>query len=421
MPLREDLLAPIPGDNPSGVNLRYDAVTDKIKEARREDLDVAQGDWKSTLKVADHNLAIRLASEALATRGKDLQIAVWLVDSHVRKEGLTVLPACFRLINGLCTEFWDTIYPEIEDGDLEMRAAPLDWLGTKLEEPIRRAPLTSSGLSWLSYQESRSVGYESPDDSYEKRQQRAEIISEGKLTGEDYDKAVDATPLPFVENIVKSLAESLEELASLTELLDGKFGSLSPSFLKVQAALEEIAKIEQAVYVKKGGVTSSPEGEPGLGEDDAASGQDASSAGGARSRSARRAARPPDLDSEASAGSDVFDSALEAAGEGQLAEALSLLQSALASELSPRGRFRRRAQIAHILIAARQDRVAQPILEDLVAEIEARKLEDWENAEVIAYPLFLLMRCSLTDESTRQSLFLRLCRLDPLRAAEVPE
>ena len=35
MPLREDILVPIPGENPSGADLRYDTkllVIDKIKE-----------------------------------------------------------------------------------------------------------------------------------------------------------------------------------------------------------------------------------------------------------------------------------------------------------------------------------------------------------------------------------------------------
>ena len=34
MPLRDDLLQPIPGPNPGGTNLRYDPVYEKIKEAR---------------------------------------------------------------------------------------------------------------------------------------------------------------------------------------------------------------------------------------------------------------------------------------------------------------------------------------------------------------------------------------------------
>ena len=46
MPLREDILAPIPGENPSGVDLRYDTkllIFDKIKEARRQDDELDAG------------------------------------------------------------------------------------------------------------------------------------------------------------------------------------------------------------------------------------------------------------------------------------------------------------------------------------------------------------------------------------------
>jgi len=39
MPLREDLLTPIAGENPSGANLYYENVFEQIKEARREDED----------------------------------------------------------------------------------------------------------------------------------------------------------------------------------------------------------------------------------------------------------------------------------------------------------------------------------------------------------------------------------------------
>ncbi len=54
MPLREDLLNPIAGENPSGVDVRYDTkllLYDKIKEARRQDDDLAQGDWQHERKV----------------------------------------------------------------------------------------------------------------------------------------------------------------------------------------------------------------------------------------------------------------------------------------------------------------------------------------------------------------------------------
>src|ERR1700760_2540141 len=109
MPLRTDLLDPISEDNPSGANLRYDPVTDKIKEARREDLDVPQGDWKVALKAAEWPLVIKLGSDAIAKKGKDLQIAVWLVEAHVRKEGFSALAPSLQFLRDLLDQFWDTL------------------------------------------------------------------------------------------------------------------------------------------------------------------------------------------------------------------------------------------------------------------------------------------------------------------------
>ena len=86
MPLRDDLLNPVPGENPCGENLRYAAVYDKIKEARREDDDVPQGDWQYERKTADYPLVVKLAGEVLATKSKDLQIAVWLTEALMKTE-----------------------------------------------------------------------------------------------------------------------------------------------------------------------------------------------------------------------------------------------------------------------------------------------------------------------------------------------
>jgi len=87
MPLREDILNPIPGDNPSGADLRYDPLYPKIKEARREEADVPQGDWVAERKVADWGQVLKLANEAIAAKSKDLQLAAWLTEALIRKEG----------------------------------------------------------------------------------------------------------------------------------------------------------------------------------------------------------------------------------------------------------------------------------------------------------------------------------------------
>src|SRR5579864_5872509 len=163
MPLREDLLTPIPGDNPSGTDVRYDTkllLYDKIKEARRQDDALAQGDWQHDRKAADFALAAKLAQEALATRTKDLQLAAWLTEALLHLEGFAGLRQGLTVCTALVGSFWETLYPPIEDGDLELRAAPLEWLNTAIEIPLKSTPLVKSGYDWFRYKESRAVGYE---------------------------------------------------------------------------------------------------------------------------------------------------------------------------------------------------------------------------------------------------------------------
>jgi type VI secretion system protein ImpA len=122
MPLRADLLTPIAGSNPSGANLRYDPIYDQLKEARRQDDAGPQGDWQRERKVADYRQVSDLAGKALAERSKDLQIAVWLTEAALYREKFPGLLQGLDLLRGLLEQFWDTLYPEIEDDDLSRAA-----------------------------------------------------------------------------------------------------------------------------------------------------------------------------------------------------------------------------------------------------------------------------------------------------------
>src|SRR5436190_17450151 len=107
MALLDEILTPIPGANPAGENLRYNPVYDKIKEARREDDDAPQGEWQRERKVADWPLAIKLISEALATKSKDLQLTAWLAEAMLNREGVAGLREVLDLIRGYLEKFWD--------------------------------------------------------------------------------------------------------------------------------------------------------------------------------------------------------------------------------------------------------------------------------------------------------------------------
>jgi len=252
MPLRDDLLNPIPGDSPSGTNLRYAPVYDKIKEARRQEDDAPQGEWQRERKVADYKLVIKLAGETLAMQSKDLQLAAWLTEAYLHQEGFSGLQQSLGLLHKLVENFWDTLYPEVEDGDLELRSAPLEWVGTRLDDPVRKAPLTRGGFSYYKFKESRSVGSEEDAaQSDQKREAREAAIADGKVTLEEFEKDSAGTSTAQYEAWVAAMDGSLESIDSLRTLCDEKFGNYAPSFTPLKTALEEVRNAANQILQKR--------------------------------------------------------------------------------------------------------------------------------------------------------------------------
>jgi len=141
----EALLTEIPGDNPAGQDLRYEGTYDTLQAHMREDDDLEQGDWQRETKAADWRAVIETATEALATKSKDLQIAAWLTRALGKRYGFAGLRDGFQLLRELEERFWDTLYPELEDGDAEFRTGPFEGLNAALPLVVRQAMLTQSG------------------------------------------------------------------------------------------------------------------------------------------------------------------------------------------------------------------------------------------------------------------------------------
>src|SRR3984957_851237 len=254
MPLREDILAPIAGENPSGIDLRYDTkllIYDKIREARRQDDGLAQGDWQSERKVANYSLVRQLAQDTLATVSKDLQLAAWLTEALLAMEQYAGLCQGLTLCNALLANFWEPIYPVIEAGDRELRAKPLSWMGSMLDVPLRSAPLVSEGYSWFAYKDSRVVGFEDQAKTDKDRKARAKLIDDGKIAPETFDKAFTETPKAFYLKAEKDLDRCLAELESLETFCDEKFEDDAPPFGKLKAALTDVRHTIHGFLSKK--------------------------------------------------------------------------------------------------------------------------------------------------------------------------
>jgi type VI secretion system protein ImpA len=254
MLLREDILAPIAGENPSGIDLRYDTkllIYDKIREARRQDDGLAQGDWQSERKTANYPAVIKLAQDTLATISKDLQLAAWLTEALLATQQYAGLCQGLTLCNNLLANFWETIYPLIEDGDRELRAKPLSWMGSMLDVPLRSAPLVSEGYSWFAYQDSRKVGFEDQAKTDKDRKTRAKLIEDGKIAPEVFDKAFTDTPKAFYLQAEKDLDKCLAALEVLETFCNEHFEDDAPPFGKLKTALTEVRHTVHSLLNKK--------------------------------------------------------------------------------------------------------------------------------------------------------------------------
>jgi type VI secretion system protein ImpA len=604
--LRDDLLNPIPGENPSGVNLRYDRVSDQIKEARTEGDAGILGNL-ATPKKADYKLVIKLASEALATKSKDLQFAAWLTEAHVKRDGIGMVEPCLKLMLDLQEQFWETLYPEIEDGDVGMRAVPIEWACNRISEVLHEAPITREGLNFYQYRESRVVGYEAETEYNDaKRQARETAIADGKVTGEDWDKSFTATPKAWYVAMEEAMRASTETLEAMQVFCEEKYRDDGPAFGKLRGALEEVGQVVTMLLNEKRKTepdeeapadeeaaeeTVEPEAEAVAYTEEAPQAAPAVRTKAAKSVSADPVDRedaiariqacakflqkenssspiaylvqaalrlgelreqggspawdflqppateqrqnlkrltaeanweellslatavagepcgrgwldvhrylwnagyqmgysalsasviatvrallgdmpevptwtmsddtptanpetqrwleeyvipkPPEpmeaapepepepvysapakAESEAAV-PDVFDLARDLMKRGKLSQAVQMLMRDAAQQPSGRARFLRRLEVAQMCTSAGQDKVAYPVLEELVKEIDERQLEEWEATEMIAPPLALLLRCldaAGNSGETRDAVFARLCRIDPIAAMDV--
>lgn len=293
MPFPPNLLEPIPGENPSGADLRYAPVYDKTKEARREDDTAEQGDWKREIKKADWVLVTKLATDALSKQTKDLQIAAWLTEAAVKREYLPGLLEGIALIRGLLENFWDTVYPLMEDDDVELRAAPVGWAVMRMEEAVKRLPLTKSGLDWFKFKESRAVGSEEGANTDDKRAAREAAIAEGKFTLEQFEEDYKATSTEFYQKLVSNFDAVMEAVDGLAGVCDEKFGEAAPTFGRLKSGLEEVRQTARILLEPRAPT------EQAAVDDGAAPIDDGTSEGGAATGGAARGgqtAEPADRD-----------------------------------------------------------------------------------------------------------------------------
>jgi len=238
LPAIESLLAPISPESPSGESLRFDAVYDDIKQLREEDdATLPQGVWKRELKRADWPGVAARAAETLATRSKDLQLAVWLTEAWTKMHAFAGLAHGLRLIDALCGAFWETLHPVMEEGSTEARVAPVAWLGgEKFLYAVKCVPITAPAgedntpHAWKDWEASRR-----------EPAQTAVLVS------------ASVTPASFFAALARDVAAAVAAVDEVKATFLERVGERdAPSLAPLRATLSEIAEFVARVRTEEG-------------------------------------------------------------------------------------------------------------------------------------------------------------------------
>ena len=273
------LLAPIAGDSPVGIDLRGDESSNslyhRLRDARTEARDVERAQdappddlipmgGSAAIPLAARWRTVReLATEALTTHCKDLEIAAWLAEALLRSDDLVGLAAGFRLMAGLVENFWDEVYPRPDEEGIATRVAPITGLngldrdGT-LVQPLRKLvlferPTDGSPFSLSQYEQ--SAGLLGPE-------QRAatlpfEVVeNEARATGGDH--------FALLRN---QAAEAAEAWRALGQVLDQRAGADTPPTTRIRVLLEHILEAGDR-FGAPGAQVSSETATPEPGEDE---------------------------------------------------------------------------------------------------------------------------------------------------------
>ncbi|MBP0953956.1 type VI secretion system protein TssA [Pseudomonas alliivorans] len=242
-----DLTAPINGG--SGEDLSFSTLFDQVKEARRADPDyLTQGDWQTDLKSSDWELTITLAAQGLAQQSKDLMLVAWLSEALAHKYHFVGITFGLTLAERILQNFWDDLFPSLEDG-VEERAARLAWLKTSLTEVVGGLPITQGqNFGLLRYDESRHV--ENLALQNPKAMQAA--VDEGKINAEIFQRSVVLTDTDHLRLKSTEIAASLYACQQLQATCDNLFGRDAPSFATLSDVLQRGGQLTEKLLKDRG-------------------------------------------------------------------------------------------------------------------------------------------------------------------------
>lgn len=233
----EQLLIPISDSRPSGEDLSFSSDLDAIAQARKfDDPSLDQGEWVTELKEADWDFVVKRSAALLTEKSKDLRLAVWLTEAAAKQHHLRGLAEGYRLLAGLCEQYWDMgLYPEADGGDNDQRIGNLSWILSRTRTLIRELPLT----------EGRNTAYSTVD--FETARKRASGGSDSDQSGApklvDMEAAKRSNSAQFIAKFSADAQYCMDALLQLEKVADAKLGQDSPGFSAARDAVQSMLHV----------------------------------------------------------------------------------------------------------------------------------------------------------------------------------
>jgi type VI secretion system protein ImpA len=229
-----DLLKPIRLDQPCGDDLSFSTELDAITQARKfDDPSLDQGEWVTELKEADWDYVERTCASLLATRSKDLRLAVWLAEAAAKRDALRGLGEAFLVLAGLFDDFWDNgLYPESDGDDHEQRIGNLSWILARTPALLREMPITDGNGSAHSLMDFDTA--------------RKNPSGPGPKLA-DLESARKGNSSAFRTKFANGAQACLEALHALEKAADARLGNDSPGFATARESIENMLHLMPVV------------------------------------------------------------------------------------------------------------------------------------------------------------------------------
>ena len=263
----EDFLTPISAESPSGQSLKESEVYTDIQQARAfDDPSLPRGVWDHDLKRSDWHRVRDLCQSSLLEKTKDIQVAIWFLESQLNLQGIASLPTSLLLLSKLTDEFWDDVHPVMQDSDTDYRTNLFVWMNDKLIAPLRQITiaetLTGEVFLWLDWG-------------------RAALLNDAQSALPEFkDKntkaiklAISQTHIDYYKNLCQDINDSLSALDFLDSVLAEKLALAAPSMnnLKnlLRTMLETIDGLTGATAIAAEEETTANQSAPEVTQDEA--------------------------------------------------------------------------------------------------------------------------------------------------------